>query len=321
MPTYSWSYTPPASGSTNPYTWTHLLASAKRRGMIPNAAGAISSTDLLAIANEELQSYMVDVLMDVGEEYFVSTEPVDYSITASQAAYAIPERAIDGTVRTVQISTDNGTSWATLPRLEPTRTVEFAATGNPVAYKVEGNYLVLVPAPSTTSGTLRIKYHARPNRLVATDAVGEITVVDAATKTVTVGSTLPATFSSTTTYDLVRGGPHFDCLAIDEPVASITSNSITFTNALPSALQVGDFVCLAGESPIPQLPVSLHDILVVRTVGTYLFSIGELNAAGAAEAMCERKKKAAIGRMKPRTQGSPRVVINPYGPGYRGRGR
>jgi hypothetical protein len=297
VPAYSWS----AGG--NPYVWTELLASLKRRGMIPSAASAMSTGDFLDIANEELQSFLVNTLTSVNEEYFVAKDPVDYSITSGTAAYAIPERAIDASVRSVQISTD-GVNWNALPRIEPTRTPDFNAPGSPAAYKIEGNNIVLVPTPNATQGTLRIKYAARPHRLVATTSVAEIASVDTGTKTVTTAGTVPSAFSPSVTFDILKGGPHFDTQAMDQTATVASGTTITFSSALPSGLQKGDFVALAGEGPIPQIPISLHHVLALKVVATYLFAVGEAGLAQAAEAMCERKRKDAVGRMSPRTAGS-----------------
>lgn len=302
------------SNLANPYTVTSLLESLKRRGMIPSAAGSMTTADFLAIANEELQSYMLDILQDVGEEHLVAKDPVDYAITSGQAEYAVPERSIDGIVRTVTYSSDN-VSFTPFSRTEPGRV--FAASGSPQAYTVEGSNLVLVPTPDATSGTLRVKYLIRPNRLVETSAAGEVLSIDTGTKTVTMTAALPGTFTASRLYDLVKGYPHFGSHSIDATVSSAGASSLTFTDALPAGLAVGDFVCLAGESPVPQIPVSLHHVLALRVVGVYLFGIGEYAAAEATENLCEKKRLEAVKRMSPRTIGSPRCVINRYGPGMR----
>lgn len=307
----------------NPYLLSELLDSIKRRGMIPTAASALASTDFYDIANEELQAYMLDVLSDVNEEHLVSPFATDYAITASQANYRVPSRAIDGKVRDVLMSTDSGATWTSLPRVEPTQVTEYGGTGTPEVYTVEGANIVLLPTPSTTSGTLRVKYPVRPNRLVpwadsSSTEVGEITAVDTATNSLTVAY-MPSSFQTTVNYDFVRGTPHFDHLAIDQTATLVGGTSMTFSS-LPSGLAVGDFVCLAGESPVPQLPVSLHQLLALRVVAVALRAVGDKAAADAAEQLAEKKKQEAVKRMKPRVAGSSRVIVNPWGPGKRAGG-
>lgn len=57
---------------SNPYTATALIESAKRRGMIPASSDrSFSFDDLCALMSEELQTYVVALLMSTREEWFV----------------------------------------------------------------------------------------------------------------------------------------------------------------------------------------------------------------------------------------------------------
>jgi hypothetical protein len=302
--------------ATNTYTTTYLLASLKRRGMIPSTAGTLTDADFLEMANEELQGATVEALMSLSEEYLVTTK--DETIVSGTAAYAIPTRAVDAVLRDVLISDGSSGGYRSLPRIEPEREEEYTNSGGVQGYKVEGNYVVLIPSP-TNSGTLRLKYPARPNRLVALTAVREITAINTGTKTVTVAA-IPNTFTTSATYDLVKGTPHFDSLAIDQSVTVASGTSITFTNTLPTSLAVGDYVCLAGESPIPQVPVGAHQFLAHRVVFVVQEALGNVVAANRAEASAERIRVALQRKIQPRVPGSARIVINRYGPGM-GRGR
>lgn len=304
--------------ATNYHTTTYLLASLKRRGMIPSTDEALATADFLALADEELQTYVVPLLMSVREEYLVAAK--DHTITADDTTYAIPTRAIGGKLRDVAISDSSG-QFHSLSRIEPERAADYGTTGGPNGYKLQNNSVVLVPGASGSSDTLRLTYFQRPNRLVATSAVGEITAINTATRVVTC-SNVPTTFTTSETYDLVKGTPGFENHAIDQAVsASVTgaSGTVTFSSTLPEDLAVGDFVCLAGESPVPQVPVELHPLLNQRVAFKVQEALGDPKA-GLAKQVCDEMKKNVMTLLTPRSEGSARLIINRYGPGF-GRGR
>jgi len=297
----------------NAFTATELLASLKRRGLLPSTTSAFSTSDYLKIVDEEIQTFVVPLLMDVREEYLVTTS--DTSLTSTNRYY-IPERAIVGGLRDVRLADGNG-GYIALSRYEPDEIEAFpTSSGNATGFYVQGNSVVLVPAQS--SGTLQMVYFARPNRMVATTAVGE--VLSIVGNVVTMTATLPSTFTSSVRYDFVKGKPGFDSLAIDYSASAVGSNTVTFSSTPPSDLAAGDFVCLAQESPIPQIPVELHGLLAQRVSATVLSALGDDKSERAfqiAESMEQRARKL----LSPRIQGATRYVKNRYGVGMGGRFR
>lgn len=294
--------------AANPYTTTYLLASLRRRGMIPSTDEALATADFLAFADEELQTEVVQVLLAAREEYLVSKIPYDQTIVSGTTTYAIPPRAIGGKLRQVLTVDSNGDE-CPLTRVEPEH------SGSDAGYMFEGNTIELTSTQIT--GTLRQTYFMRPNRLVATTAVGLISAINTGTGVITCN--VPSTFTTSERFDFVKGTPGFECLAIDKTPSAVGGASITFsTSDLPSGLAVGDYVCLAGESPIPQIPVELHPFLSQRIVVRALEALGDPKAA-VAEKTADRLRARAVSLIAPRDQGARRVIINRNGPGIRGR--
>lgn len=296
----------------NPYTADALLLPAlKRRGMLPNTAETLADTDYYALANDEIQSYIVPLLMKAREEHLVYTQ--DLTLTAGQEAYQIPYRAAGSKVRDVLVSNSTTSGFTQLNRIEPERTGDFGATGSPSGYRFEGSNIIIMPSP-TTGGTLRLKYVMMPNRLVTITAAAQIATVNTTAKTVTLVST-PATFVTGTSFDIVRAKPGFDTLEMDN-VATLSAGTWTFTDALDTTIVAGDYVCLAGESPIPQIPLSLHPLLAERVVMRSLEALGDPKAQTARIA-AQELEKMALTLLSPRSDGSARAVVNRYGPGFR----
>jgi hypothetical protein len=300
----------------NAFTTTYLLESLKRRGMLPTTSETLDAEDFLLTADGEMQSYILPLLLSVREEYLVAEK--DISIVSGTASYDIPARAVGSKLREVRIL--SGSDYVALSRIEPERVETTAASAYPGGYKIQGNKLVLVPTPNT-SGTLRVTYFQRPNRLVGTTSVGEITAINTGTGVVTC-SDIPTTFTTSLTYDFIKGTPGFDSLNIDKACTAVTtgaSGTITFATAnLPSDLAVGDFVCLAQESPIPQIPVELHPLLAQRVTAKCLEALGDDKAVLAMQ-VSEEMRKGALTLLENRVEGAPRIIVNKYGPGYVGR--
>lgn len=298
--------------ATNHYTATYLLESLKRRGMLPSTTEALSTADYLALADEELQTFVVPLLMSVREEYFVTT--LDVSVASGTANYGIPARAIGGKVRFVQVNDGSGT-YVPFRRIDAERAHEYVYSGDsPAGYRMEGGNLVIVPTPSATS-TIRVSYFARPGRLVPTTEAAQITVINTGTRVVTLSATIPATFTTAELYDLVAGKPGFATLGIDLAVTAASGTSMTFTATLPTGLAVGDYVALAGESPIPQIPVEIMPLLAQRVAFKAQEALGDPRAA-VAKAEADEMRNRLLGSLAPRDEASARYLSNPHAPGY-----
>lgn len=281
--------------------------------MLPATSEALADSDLLAMATEELQTYIMEVLTSAREEYRVFY--TDVSVTAGTAQYIIPERASGDKVRDVLYL--SGTSYVPLPRVEPERVETSSTTGSVGGYYFEDNTLVLVPTPSQ-AGTLRVKYLRRPSKLVATSAVATVQSIDGTRRIITTVASIPSTFTTGIRVDAVDNNPGFRTHSIDLlTTASTSGTTITVTTDIPTSVAAGDLICLAGESSIAQCPVELHPLLAQRTAVKALEALGDPKMARADE-VCERMRRDAVGLLTPRSDGSARTLVNYNGPGWTG---
>src|SRR5688500_16338008 len=122
------------------YTSDELIAQVKRRGMIPSSENTLTTTDYLSFINDEIQTFIVPLLMSVREEFFVANSTS--TIVSGTANYPIPTRAIGAKLRNVLML--NGSVYEPLERLEPERVARDGTTsGTPEGYYLEGNDVVL----------------------------------------------------------------------------------------------------------------------------------------------------------------------------------
>lgn len=299
----------------NAFTSTVLLASLKRRGLIPTSTSTFAEADFFKVVDDETQTYIVPLLSEVREEYLVATK--DITLVAGTTEYAIPERAIAGKLRDVTLSDGNG-AYTPLTRLEADTVHGYTtSTGSPGTYYLRGNKICLI---GSNTGTLRVHYYLRPNRIVSTSAVGEIVAITPSTGLIGLSAVRPTTFTTLVTYDLVKGKSGFDTHSLDLTPTAVGASSVTFTPAdLPSALAVGDYVCLSQETPIAQIPVELHPLLAQRVTATMLHALGDAKAEAAYKVAADMEARV-LKLLSPRAEGSSRVIVNKYGVGRSRRG-
>lgn len=281
--------------------------------MIPSitTGQAWDTADFLAQATDECQTYIMAVLMEANEEYGVADH--DVSIVASTASYDIPPRASGERLRDVQLLDDG--EYTTMQRIDSKNAADYATTGSPEVYYVEDQRIVLVPTPST-SGTLRMKYYRQPGKLVQTSAVATISSINGARTVITTTATIPSTFTSGVIVDIVDVNPGFRCLQIDNTTTgTVSGTTITLSTALPSSVSAGDYVCLAGETPVPQVPVVCHSLLVERTKWIVLDAQGDKRADRAAK-KCQDMRADCLKLLTPKVRTSSKILRNKYGPGY-----
>lgn len=294
------------------YTASALVASIRRQGFVSESS-SLTNEDLLAWVNDEARTYVTALLKSVHEEFLVNELDYTVPIVTGQATYRIPPRVVGGGLRMVSLVTSASVPALPITRVEPPNAFLYGVSGVPGAYMLRGNLLQLLPAPSGT-GTLRLGFLQRPSTIVDESACGVISLINTGTKAVTISAS-PSTFSSSTPFDLVQGVPPFSALSIDQ-AATKASQVYTFANTLPTGLAVGDFICLAGETPIPQLPLECHALLAQRVVVKLLEAQGGPRY-DAAKASMDEMRRDLVELLSPRVTGSNRVIVNPYGPGMR----
>lgn len=285
------------------YTTTDLIASIKRRASVPTNQNLFSNDDFLSLANEEMNINLIPQLLSIKEEYFVAD--YDVTVTSGTSSYSIPTRAIGLKLRDVQLISNGNVS--SLPRLyEDDRA---STSEQRTGFYLKGNNVVISPTPANSSDTLRLSHFRRPNELVTTAECAQISSIDINNNQVTV-STLPSTISTSTVIDFIRGSNGFECLGIDYTVSGVSGTTVTFTS-LPTSLAVGDWIALAQETPIPQIPVELHSVLAQMVAVKCLEAMGD-SKVEIAEQKLQLMKSAAFNLLSPRVDGENKKITNPY---------
>jgi len=304
------------------YTTTDLLASVRRRAQLPAANGALTTTDLLALADLAHQTVTAPLLRSVREEYGVISESV--TIVSGQRAYPIPTRAEAGSLRDViAVSTSTGAE-VQLPYIPPEDRPFYREAASPwwdapCAYTVEGNDIEILPTPTTQLAStymLRMRYYLRVGRFVETSACDVVLTYSAPTVTTTAASV----FSTGDFVDVIGASPPFRPRVIGSDVTVVgAAVDLDAASAILEAPVAGDYVCATDTTCVLQMPVELHRVLETATVAEVYRALGYQAELDREMALLQGQMQAVRVLMEPRTEGGTRVILNPRSTLRRGR--
>jgi hypothetical protein len=265
-----------------------LITALKIRGSFPSSNELFSDSDYLVLFNHVMQTEIVPTMLLLSEDYFVLTK--NFSVVQNQS-YRLPSRAIAAKLRDLYLE-DSGGNVTPLSRL-----FSEDIPANPSGYYLERNSVTL--SNQFTTGTLIMKYFSRPNKLVLPSACAQIESIDIPNSQVTV-TTLPNTFTTNSVVDFVQNQNPYDWVSHDITVSGISGLTVTLSE-VPSTLEVGDWLCIAQQSPVPQVPEEMHPI-VVQAALVYALSSKKDKAAEYEAKVLERLKQDAIRMMDPRVE-------------------
>lgn len=290
-----------------------LIESVKRRAFIPRTQSTFQNEDFLKFADEEMSMGLVPTILRMHEDYLLYSEEV--TVTPNQKRYPIPYRAVGNKLREISFKDGNGNIYEmTRITIDDLPYFNYGNINRPYAFYISNNEVVLVPEKSTLSvGTkLVMSYYMRPNSLVMLDKVAPITAIDRTTGIIQV-SNVPANYNISRLFDFISVKSPNKTLAFDTSVVSINplSKTITMTPSLiPASLSVGDHICLAEQSAIPQVPSDLHVLLAQRVAARCLDAMGDTEGLQSAYQKLAELDAQAQALIDNRVDGAPLKVVN-----------
>lgn len=287
------------------YTSNELINSLKSKGQIPTAQNTFQNSDFLRFFNDEQKDFIVPLILKNKNNYLIK-----YSDTTvgSSTSFSINSRAVAAKLKDVQRIATGGKQYS-LPLLELENLEDY---NNLTSSRIEGVYLMnntihLVGNINTTD-SLRQYFWRKPSDLVLQSACALISAVDTATNTVTVSS-VPSTMVAGVSVDVCKATPHFDPLLDDATISSVSGSDIVL-DSLPSTVAVGDWVCLAGQTCVPQIPEEYHTVLVMRVAGQVLSALGDIKGSQNKFGIAKEIIDELTGTFSDRVTGEPRKIKN-----------
>lgn len=294
-----------------PYTTTDLLADVRRSGMLPSTSTlGTADADILTQADKEMQTRVVPLIMSVREEFFHRTK--DVALVTNRGAYRVPARAIGGKLRDVAIVDSAGSIQRHLTRIDTADLSRYAgmSSGVPESFTVEAGSVVLYPPPATAGLYLRMRFYARPARLVAVSACRAVSAVTNPGGSGGIQLDWASALNPVTSLDVIAANTPGEYLALSANALDSDPTFVELAQADCSPnVAVGDYICLSDSSCVLQVPDELQGFLAQRTLSRVLQSIGDLEGMRAAEADAEEMRKAALLLLSNRTEGNPQKMV------------
>ena len=289
----------------NPYTTADLLQAVKNIGMLPDASsGSLSPDNLLVHATDELHGTIVPMILAAREHFYETYS--DLTVSADKMTYPIPNRAIGGLLSSVQYI--YGLNIIGLNPIQPTNASTTWSSLSPRGYWFENNNIVLYPTPSSPNYIIRMRYFQRPSRLTQVSNCGQIVSIDNVGQTVTLSS-IPTSWTPGIVVDFVPTLLPNTPYGIDSSVTGISGTVVSFST-LPATVAVGDWLAIAGYTPIPELPYEMFASLAQATVCKALESIGDAQGLATAGENFKIKISNALKLITPRDQTGPKRVCS-----------
>lgn len=282
------------------YTTADLFAALKRTGHIPPSQTPFTETDLLAYGDNEIQTAILRQIQSVRENYYLTY--LDVPVNAS-GIYDVPSRATGAALADVQLLNGNSIYQVSRSEIGEQFSTDHSPTGFWTFY-MKGNQCVVLPIPTT--GSVRLWYYIRPNQLIPTTSAAQITAIAGAVLTVTA---VPTTITTMRAVDIIQDQPHFNTLLMDSIPTNTTATQITLPSAVPSTVSVGDWVCPALQTCVPQIPVEFRPLLIQRVYVKYLEVQGYLDKMKASQAKLEAMEKDLFQLINPRVSEEPKRIV------------
>lgn len=293
------------------YTTTALIANTKRRILTPSAQTMFPDASIVEFLNDALQITLVPEMKAAKEEFFVVRS--DVTLVAGTDTYDIPVRSFAGAVRDVSM-VDNQGNESFIPQLTPMdlkNAMSYSAPRQLYGFYWEGNRIRLTPVPTQGVSTLRLRVERRPNNLILTTQAMIISSINTGLNQITVNSVPTGIYAIGASVDFIKATPFFDSRGDDYAITNIAGTTFTFSS-LPAGLTAGDYVALAGYSPVPQIPYEGMLCLCQIAAADMLAAMGD-DKAEAGKQKAREMVGSFIKSLSPRVEGTLKKITNRNG--------
>lgn len=251
-----------------------LITSVRLRGGLnaDSASGSgIKDADITLMLNEEADEICVH-LLEANEDYLAVIEKIQP--VANQDEYRINTRAFYQKIKSIYAINGDNNSRRLLRFIDDqARDFSLTTSDTPSYYFIRGNYIVFVPdMGDSPDGWFEVSFYFKPSQLVLSTECRQITNVDTLNKRLTVGSTLPASWSTNNKFDIHGQYSGAEVKQWSLVPTLVGGTTVTFNDTIDTTIvgrktpEIGDWLCLENQCALPALPVELHPALAQAAV-------------------------------------------------------
>jgi hypothetical protein len=264
------------------YVTENLVEQIKDNTSTEFAQGRFSRDTVINLCNQETIKRIRPIVSDLQAEFFVVNKSV--ALAQGDQKIRLPKRAAARGLRDLYLLV--GTDRYPLDQMtrESSILTETTGQGIPMGFYFDADAITL-DCPVSQACTLVLLLEVSPGSLVLSSAVTTVTSVDFTSGVVTVAGT-PSGYGGTVEYDFVQQlGFGNAALAVGVTPLTVVGTTYTFTaSELPTTLRVGDYLTLAGQTPVPNMPDEAV-VTLIHAVSCRIFKMrGDTTMLGAEQA-------------------------------------
>jgi len=261
------------------YLTEDLVEQIKENTSTEFAQGRFSQSTVIDICNQETVKRIKPIVSGLASEFFVVTQNI--TIAEDTKRIRIPKRAASRGIRECYLLLNEVRYPLAQITREESVQVEQDDSNIPKRFYFEADSIVF-ECPTNQEMTLVLVLEISPGKLVLSTEVTTVSSVDFDTGVVSFAGT-PTGYGVAVPYDFVQQlGYGNAVLGVGITPISVSGTTYTFDpDELPQTLQVGDYVCLAGNTPIPNMPDEAVTALI-HAVSLRIFRLrGDFGAVAA----------------------------------------
>lgn len=302
-------------------TGDKIIAAIRKKTSVPDDPSSWDDIDILDAVDEEMNTQVLDKLLKLHAEHLIVTVDVPRNQFGN---FEIPYRAIGNKLRDASLISGGTTyelSQVSIGSL-PDYSENVSTRSELDLFYIENNKLRLI-TPSRAYECIRLRYYIRPSFLTKVEEAGLISAIVkdtvAGTLTLTL-SKVGKAFNSTAVYDIVGFRSPNKIKSFDLTAVSYTSGTtgiIVFDLDDLSDVDdiiVGDYVTLAEETPVPNIPTEMQPLLVQATAVSILESMGDFEGLARAEKRMAEMSAATQFLVDDRVELAPKKIRPRHGP-------
>lgn len=290
---------------------TEFLAAVERAITVPTYQPRFTKDDLLALAAEEQRTTVVPKLLSLRQNYLLWRQAVPVVALTSQVSF--PARAIgrgSKQIAWLPAGANEQENELTEFTLRESRAYPDDDQGVPSGFTEFGDKVKLLPRP-LEAGTAVFYIYAKPSKPVFLTRCAQVQSVGVGA--VTLATSVPSNITVGALVDFTKGTPGNNLLLADVPVSNIAGNTLTLTGLTADDLAgvaAGDWVSLAGETAVLQLPEEMQDVLTYAVAVRVLMALQLPEQLKLVQGQMDLKVMNAEMLLSPRVEDQTEVIFS-----------
>lgn len=267
----------------------------------------LGATDILELCDDEITGTLWPQLHASQGDWHLATR--DYTLEVGTARYRLPLNMWGPIKELLYVDAAGEARDLVVMSVHELGRLPLQArprNDTPFFIYVDGDHFGIWPTPTSTEITVRVIYYRAPSPLCLEAAARRVTaVVD--DETFTLASTI-ATFESPAYLDFVAGGSGHAICAENKESAGVVGTQLNMGESF-TGVEVGDWVCLTGFTPLAQIPDHMVPQLCDVVAAACANSFGDDKTFARNLGRAREREQRGMPTLDPRVEAEPVIIV------------